>query len=240
MEGGLLAHPDGRTLIYPLGSTIVLRDKFDARAQEFLQGHSDKVRGWCWGGGLEVVAVAVRRPSAVVMACSGEGGGAGPRGRRRPSKAELLAAGASKRHPHPPCAMGWRRASPGAAAGRDVAGVRPGAVEERAVPGDGAGHLHGLHGGHHHLGPGDPAAGAPHGAAQGWCGRAARRRLHAHVCVSCALPCAARGAPRAVPPRAHTRPRGGLPRVCASRRCCAVVWCTRGLDMQRTSSAGQT
>ncbi len=38
--GGLLLHPDGRTLIYGLGSTIVLRDKHDPRAQEFLQGHS--------------------------------------------------------------------------------------------------------------------------------------------------------------------------------------------------------
>jgi hypothetical protein len=43
IENGLIAHPDGRTIIYPLGSTIVLRDKFDSRAQEFLQGHSDKV-----------------------------------------------------------------------------------------------------------------------------------------------------------------------------------------------------
>eukprot|EP00983_Pelagomonas_calceolata_P029333 919038-Pelagomonas_calceolata.AAC.1 len=43
IENGLLPHPDGRTIIYPLGSTVVLRDKFDSRAQEFLQGHSDKV-----------------------------------------------------------------------------------------------------------------------------------------------------------------------------------------------------
>ena len=43
VENGLLVHPDGRTLIYPLGSTIVIRDKVDSRAQEFLQGHSDKV-----------------------------------------------------------------------------------------------------------------------------------------------------------------------------------------------------
>lgn len=40
---GLILHPDGQTMIYPLGSTVVLRDKKDARAQEFLQGHSDKV-----------------------------------------------------------------------------------------------------------------------------------------------------------------------------------------------------
>ncbi len=44
VENGLLAHPNGRTLIYPLGSTIVLRDKHDPRSQEFLQGHSDKAR----------------------------------------------------------------------------------------------------------------------------------------------------------------------------------------------------
>ena len=43
VENALVLHPDGRTLIYPLGSTIVLRDKLDPRAQEFLQGHSDKV-----------------------------------------------------------------------------------------------------------------------------------------------------------------------------------------------------
>jgi hypothetical protein len=34
---------DGQTLVYALGSTIVLRDKDDARMQEFLQGHTDKV-----------------------------------------------------------------------------------------------------------------------------------------------------------------------------------------------------
>lgn len=44
VENGLLIHPDGRTLIFCLGSTIVLRDKHDSKAQEFLQGHSDKVR----------------------------------------------------------------------------------------------------------------------------------------------------------------------------------------------------
>lgn len=29
----LLVHPDGKTLIYPLGSTVVLRDKDDPRSQ---------------------------------------------------------------------------------------------------------------------------------------------------------------------------------------------------------------
>ena len=43
VENSLLVHPDGQTIIYPLGSTIVLRNKTDPRSQEFLQGHSDKV-----------------------------------------------------------------------------------------------------------------------------------------------------------------------------------------------------
>lgn len=43
VQNGLIVHPDGKTLIYPLGSTIVLRDKADSNAQEFLQGHTDKV-----------------------------------------------------------------------------------------------------------------------------------------------------------------------------------------------------
>lgn len=43
VENSLLVHPDGQTIIYPLGSTIVLRNKADPRSQEFLQGHSDKV-----------------------------------------------------------------------------------------------------------------------------------------------------------------------------------------------------
>jgi hypothetical protein len=32
-EDTLLLHPDGKTLIYPLGSTVVLRDKADGKAQ---------------------------------------------------------------------------------------------------------------------------------------------------------------------------------------------------------------
>ena len=45
VENGLIAHPDGRTLIYALGSTVVLRDRTDSRAQEFLQGHKASRRG---------------------------------------------------------------------------------------------------------------------------------------------------------------------------------------------------
>ncbi|GAQ77665.1 hypothetical protein KFL_000020270 [Klebsormidium nitens] len=43
VPNGLLLHPDGSTLIYPLGSTVIIRPKGDARRQEFLQGHTDKV-----------------------------------------------------------------------------------------------------------------------------------------------------------------------------------------------------
>lgn len=41
--GGLILHPDGHSMIYPLGSTIVLRDKKDPKAQEFLQGHTNSI-----------------------------------------------------------------------------------------------------------------------------------------------------------------------------------------------------
>lgn len=74
VEGGLITHTDGRTLIYPLGSTIVLRDKQDPRAQEFLQGHSDKV-GAMWpacccpsGARLGRVASVLWHPTTCEMA----------------------------------------------------------------------------------------------------------------------------------------------------------------------------
>ena len=41
---GLILHPDGQTLIYPLGSMVVVRPKNDSSQQEFLQGHTDEVR----------------------------------------------------------------------------------------------------------------------------------------------------------------------------------------------------
>ncbi|KAK9810051.1 hypothetical protein WJX72_004013 [[Myrmecia] bisecta] len=43
VENGLVLHPDGKTLIYPLGSTVVLRNVNDKGTQDFLQGHTDKV-----------------------------------------------------------------------------------------------------------------------------------------------------------------------------------------------------
>ena len=44
---GLILHPDGQTLIYPLGSMVVVRPKNDSSQQEFLQGHTDEVRSTC-------------------------------------------------------------------------------------------------------------------------------------------------------------------------------------------------
>ena len=38
---GLIVH--GQTLIYPLGSTVVLRAKDETESQEFLQGHTGQV-----------------------------------------------------------------------------------------------------------------------------------------------------------------------------------------------------
>lgn len=43
IRNGLVLHPDGQTLIYPLGSTIVIREKGNPTSQQFLQGHSDRV-----------------------------------------------------------------------------------------------------------------------------------------------------------------------------------------------------
>lgn len=46
--GGLQLHPDGEHLIYPLGSTVIIKNKSVAdeneSGQTFLQGHTDKVR----------------------------------------------------------------------------------------------------------------------------------------------------------------------------------------------------
>ncbi len=43
IKEGLVLLPDGETLVYPLGATIVVRNKSNSRMQEFLQGHSNKV-----------------------------------------------------------------------------------------------------------------------------------------------------------------------------------------------------
>lgn len=43
VPGGLQLHPDGRHLLYTLGSCVVIREIGNPRATEFLTGHSDKV-----------------------------------------------------------------------------------------------------------------------------------------------------------------------------------------------------
>lgn len=43
VPNGLIVHPDGDTVIYSLGSTVVLRSKKDAGNQQFLRGHSHEV-----------------------------------------------------------------------------------------------------------------------------------------------------------------------------------------------------
>jgi hypothetical protein len=41
---GLICHPDGVHVIYPLGSTVIVRRRDDPSDQKFLRGHTDKVR----------------------------------------------------------------------------------------------------------------------------------------------------------------------------------------------------
>ncbi|XP_024535234.1 cilia- and flagella-associated protein 52 [Selaginella moellendorffii] len=43
VPGGMVLHPDKSTLVYALGTCIVLRHRGDDHNQEFLQGHSNKV-----------------------------------------------------------------------------------------------------------------------------------------------------------------------------------------------------
>ncbi|KAJ7534687.1 hypothetical protein O6H91_13G105400 [Diphasiastrum complanatum] len=43
VPGGMVLHPDGVTLIYALGTCIILRHKGDEKSQEFLHGHSHKI-----------------------------------------------------------------------------------------------------------------------------------------------------------------------------------------------------
>ena len=40
---GLVLHPDGETLLYPLGSTVVIRRMGDVATKGFLRGHTDKI-----------------------------------------------------------------------------------------------------------------------------------------------------------------------------------------------------
>lgn len=43
VDGGLILEKDGTTIIYPLGSTIIVRQLQNEQQQTFLQGHTDEV-----------------------------------------------------------------------------------------------------------------------------------------------------------------------------------------------------
>lgn len=43
VPNGLVVHPDADTVIYPLGSIVVLRSKSDSGKQQFLRGHTHEV-----------------------------------------------------------------------------------------------------------------------------------------------------------------------------------------------------
>jgi WD40 repeat protein len=55
VQGGLIAHPDGRHIIYPLGSILVVMIKGEPTTQRFLAGHN-----------AEITAVAVSRSGKYV------------------------------------------------------------------------------------------------------------------------------------------------------------------------------
>ena len=42
VDNGLVLEKDGTTVIYPLGSTIIVRQLHNDQQQSFLQGHSDE------------------------------------------------------------------------------------------------------------------------------------------------------------------------------------------------------
>lgn len=70
VPNGLIVHPDGDTVIYPLGSTVVLRSKKDAGNQQFLRGHSHEVRDAV--SGLSINAI---QPSPEAFPCLSSPGG---------------------------------------------------------------------------------------------------------------------------------------------------------------------
>jgi hypothetical protein len=41
--GGLVLHPNGKTMAYPLGATVVVKELGDSYSQSFFQGHTDEV-----------------------------------------------------------------------------------------------------------------------------------------------------------------------------------------------------
>ena len=43
VPAGLIVHPSNKFVLYPLGSTVVIRDLGAQQSQRFLRGHSDAV-----------------------------------------------------------------------------------------------------------------------------------------------------------------------------------------------------
>jgi WD40 repeat protein len=43
VPNGLVLHPTNKYVLYPLGSTVVIRDISSGQSQRFLRGHSDAV-----------------------------------------------------------------------------------------------------------------------------------------------------------------------------------------------------
>ena len=43
VPNGLKLHPDGKHLIYPLGSTVVVKDQTAVKPQAFLNGHTNLI-----------------------------------------------------------------------------------------------------------------------------------------------------------------------------------------------------
>ncbi len=56
VDGGLVLEKDGTTIIYPLGSTIIVRQLENDQQQTFLQGHTDEVNG-CLRAEVSLVTV---------------------------------------------------------------------------------------------------------------------------------------------------------------------------------------
>jgi hypothetical protein len=218
-ENTLLLHPDGRKLVYPLGSTVVLRDKDDATSQA-RRARAAPARGPGRG---------TRRRGH--RAWEGEAAGAAQHavdGRRR----SPLCATPRRAHQTTACA----RVPPTAPlpAGVPAGPLRPRvgdrAVAVGALPRQRPGHVPGVCSGHLHLGLPCARAGAPAAAAEG--ARACKDRIrreragrarahggcwrHAHVCAA-RRP---RAAPRAA--RVRHRPPCAAPSApcapCAPRR----------------------
>ena len=67
VDGGLILEKDGTTIIYPLGSTIIVRQLQNDQQQTFLQGHTDEVSSCLFS--LLLVTCMVFNSSLVCLRC---------------------------------------------------------------------------------------------------------------------------------------------------------------------------